>query len=85
MFLYKIAKVSQAQSRPPSTSEAINFEPIKIQTHQAPQNDGLNLDFVKDKHKVGGKMARNSHFVIVIRFDSDYSSFFWKKRWLDPT
>ena len=27
---------------------AIKFEPIKIQKHSAPQNDCLNLSFVKD-------------------------------------
>ena len=26
----------------------ITFEPIKIQTHSAPQNDRLNFSFVKD-------------------------------------
>ena len=54
-----IFKVSQARPRPPFTSEAIIFEPINIQTHQAPKNDRLNLLFVKDKHTVGRKMARN--------------------------
>ena len=34
----------------------ITFEPIKIQTHSAPQNDRLNFSFVK----VGRKVARNS-------------------------
>jgi phosphoribosylaminoimidazole carboxylase (NCAIR synthetase) len=37
----------------------ISFEPIKIQTCSAPQNDRLNLSFVKDIHVVGKKMARN--------------------------
>ena len=27
----------------------ITFEPIKIQTHTAPQNDRLNFSFVKDR------------------------------------
>ena len=27
----------------------ITFEPIEFQTHSAPQNDRLNLSFVKDK------------------------------------
>ena len=36
----------------------ITFESIKIQTRSAPQNDLLNLSFVKDKHVVGKKMAR---------------------------
>ena len=38
---------------------AIAIEPIKVQTHSASQNDHLNLSFVKDKHLVGKKMARN--------------------------
>ena len=33
----------------------ITFVPIKIQTHLAPQNDHLNLNFVKDEHVVGKK------------------------------
>ena len=33
--------------------------PIKIQTQSAPQNDHLNLSFVKDEHTNGKKMARN--------------------------
>ena len=37
----------------------ITFEPIEIQTRSAPQNDRLNLSFVKDFLKVGTKMARN--------------------------
>ena len=38
----------------------ITFELIKIQTRLAPQNDHLNLRFVKDENTVGKKMARNS-------------------------
>ena len=37
----------------------ITFEPIKMQTCSAPQNDRLNLGLVKDIHVVGGKMTRN--------------------------
>ena len=37
----------------------ITFEPIEIQNCSAPQNDCLNLNFVKDIHVVGKKMARN--------------------------
>ena len=33
----------------------IKFVPIKIKTHKAPQNDRLNLSFVKDVHIVGKK------------------------------
>ena len=35
----------------------IAFEPIKIQTHSAPQNDRLNFSFVKDIHADGGNLA----------------------------
>ena len=37
----------------------INFEPIEVQTHSAPQNDRLNLSLVKDIDVDGGKVARN--------------------------
>ena len=37
----------------------IKFVPIKIKTHKAPQNDRLNLSFVKDVHIIGEKMARS--------------------------
>ena len=37
----------------------ISFEPIRIQIHYAPQNDRLNLNFVKDKHTDGKKVGRN--------------------------
>ena len=35
----------------------ITFDPIKIQTHSAPQNDQLNFSFVKDIHVDGGNLA----------------------------
>ena len=31
----------------------MSFDPIEIQTHQAPQNDRLNLSFFKDLNVVG--------------------------------
>ena len=37
----------------------ITFEQIKIQTHLAPQNDGLNFSFVRDIKVVVKKMGRN--------------------------
>ena len=37
----------------------ITVVPIMIQTCSAPQNDRLNLSFVKDFHIVGTKMARS--------------------------
>ena len=39
----------------------INFEPIEVQTRLAPQNDPLNLSFVKDT-KIGLKWSKNGHF-----------------------
>ena len=36
----------------------ITFEPIEVQTRSAPQNDRLNLSFVKDIYVDGGKLAR---------------------------
>jgi hypothetical protein len=33
----------------------VTFEAIKVQTYSAPQNDRLDLSFVKDIHIVGGK------------------------------
>ena len=42
----------------------VPFDPIKILTLKAPQNDGLNLSFVKDflkSYVVAKKMARNGH------------------------
>ena len=35
------------------------FDSIKFLTGLAPQNDRLNLSFVKDFHVVGTKMTRN--------------------------
>jgi hypothetical protein len=37
----------------------LTFEPNKLQTCLAPQNDLLNLSFVKEIDVVGKKMARN--------------------------
>ena len=37
----------------------ITFEPNELQTRSAPQNDRLNLSFVKDTYVVGKKMTRN--------------------------
>ena len=41
------------------TFYAITFKPIKIQKHSAPQNDRLNLSFVKDIYVNAKKMAGN--------------------------
>ena len=40
----------------------VAFDPIKIYTHSAPQNDRLNLSFVKDIYVVAKTMARNDLF-----------------------
>ena len=37
----------------------ITFQPIKIWTCFVPQNDRLNLNFVKDPYVVGKKMTRS--------------------------
>ena len=37
----------------------ISIDPIEVQTCSAPQNDRLNLSFVKNIYVVGKKMARN--------------------------
>ena len=37
----------------------ITFEPVDVQTRSAPQNDRLNLNFVKFTYLHGGKLARN--------------------------
>ena len=52
-----------------------SFEPIKISTHQAPQNDCLNLSFVTNNHMVGKKGARRGRKmdIYLVRFISDQS------------
>ena len=50
----------------------IAFDSIEIQTHQAPQNDWLNLSFLKDFCLVGEKMARKGHKMVIFE-----SKFFW--------
>ena len=37
----------------------VAFDPIKISTHYAPQNDRWNLSFVKDMYVVAKKMTTN--------------------------
>ena len=37
----------------------VAFDPIKISTHYAPQNDRWNLSFVKHSYVVGKKMTGN--------------------------
>ena len=59
------SKVYRTRMRPPATSEAIPFEPITFQTRQAPQNDCLNLSFVKDEYTYGKKMARNDLITVI--------------------
>ena len=60
VFSYKITKKWECKYFLFAAFEAITFEPIKIQTPLAPQNDPLNLSFVKDDDIVGKKMARNA-------------------------
>ena len=44
---------------------AIAFEAIKIHKCSAPQNDRLNLSFVKDSYVDGGKLARNGRITAI--------------------
>ena len=55
----------------------IAFDPIKIQTNQAPQNDHLNLSFLKDFCVVGEKMARKGHKMAI--FESKIFGFYFTK------
>ena len=57
-----------------STFCVITVVPVMIQTCSAPQNDRLNLSFVKDFHIVGTKMARNGHKMAI--YESKNFSFF---------
>ena len=45
----------------------ITFDPIKILTCSAPQNDRLNLSFVKDINLDGEKMTINSRKMLITR------------------
>ena len=42
------------------------FEPIKMYNCLTPQNDRLNLSFVKDTYVVGKKMARNGRKMAIL-------------------
>ena len=55
-FFYKITKSREKEI---FAFCVITFEPIKVKTCSAPQNDRLNLSFVKDFYLVAKKMARN--------------------------
>ena len=44
---------------------AVAFDPIKICTHYAPQNDCWNLSFVKDIYVVAKKIARNGRKIAI--------------------
>jgi hypothetical protein len=45
----------------------ITFEPIRIYTFLASQNDRLNLSFVKYVYAVFEKMARNGHKMAICK------------------
>ena len=52
-----------------------NFEPIEVQTFKAPQNDPLNLNFVKETYAIGKKwpeMAIKQPFIIFFHFQTVY-------------
>ena len=44
-----------------NSNNVIAFDPIKIQTCLAPQNDRQHLSFVKDTYVDAKKMTTNSH------------------------
>ena len=44
----------------------IFFETIEVQTRSAPQNDRLNLSFVKDIYVNGRKLARNGQKTTIL-------------------
>jgi hypothetical protein len=48
----------------------ITFEPIEVQTYLAPQNDCLNLSFVKDNYVDSRKLARNGRKTAIYHFVS---------------
>ena len=54
----------------------IKFVPIKIKTYKAPQNDLLNLSFVKDIYVVGKKLTRDSRKMAI--FGTKFSGFFFQ-------
>ena len=49
----------------------IPFEPIEFQTCSVPQNDRLNLIFVKDIYLNSGKLARNGRKTAIYHFVSN--------------
>ena len=55
-FFYKITRKVETEI---SVFCVITLEPIKIQTCLIPQNDRLNLNFVKDIHVFAEKMTRS--------------------------
>ena len=56
---------------------AITLEPIEVQTHSAPQNDRLNLSFVKDIYADGGNLAWNGCKTAISQ-----STYFWDTLYL---
>ena len=48
----------------------ISFEPFKVQTCSPPQNDHLNLSFVKGIYVDNGKLAKNSQKMTIYHFVS---------------
>ena len=43
----------------------ITIETIEVQTPSAPQNDPLNLSFVKDQYTHGKKVARDGCITVI--------------------
>ena len=46
----------------------ITFEPIRIETSQAPQNDRLDLSVVKDENTYDKKMAGNDRTIVIYQY-----------------
>ena len=55
----------------------VAFDPIKISTHYAPQNDRWNLSFVKDIYVVAKKMTTNGRKMSI--FETYIFDFFSSK------
>ena len=68
ILMINLDPFSQDLAWPQSTFCVITFEPIKILTHYAHQNDCLNLSFVKDINTVGKKETRNGPTGAIYKF-----------------
>ena len=60
-----------------NTYQVVAFDPTDILTYQAPQNDHLDLSFVKDFYVVGKKMTKNGQVMVIYK---SYFFFFKRKK-----